>query len=159
MQIDWPKGTESSFFKREARLYDKKILKGGMLCIDPAVHSLGWAYFYAGELVESGYFKTKPASATINNRLGQVYDFVWSFDDVDVLVIEKLIGARIHRHLQNACGVVKAAQPDAAMIECPIRDWKACTKLWEGYSKTDENDAIMLGVATLAKIDQEVKIG
>lgn len=149
-KIKWPGGHDTANFKRQAQKLLPKLQNGTMLAIDPASNIMGWALYTNMQLQDYGSFRTRPSTAKVNNKLGQIYEFVWAFDNIDVLCIELLKGSKIHRTLQNACGAVKAAQPDAEMIECPIPAWKACTKLWPNYTKTDENDAVMLSITTIA---------
>lgn len=127
------------------------ILTGTLLAIDPSSGSAksdaGFALYRKGELVKSGTIVVNK-KANIFKRLIDLYNFVrCEFPDIDVMAIEKIRG-RSHTYLRWSVGVTIVAARHAAVIEVPTVTWKKYAG--KDYEKSDEQDAIGIGKATIA---------
>ena len=126
--------------------HQDKIQKGTMLSIDPGSTSPGWALWMLGRLVDSGSFQAKGGIA---ERLAQIHDFIEGLPTPDILIIEK-IGmirgggkAQAHRYLFWSLGSLAGATRAKVLIEIPQNLWSKFRD--RTYTKSDEEDAIMLG--------------
>jgi len=122
-----------------------------MLVIDPSSGSAGsmpgYALYFKGVLKESGTIKIDPKQP-IQYRLNDLYN--WCVDNhVDVLVIERIRGARAHEYLRWAVGVTICAVKALTVLEIPTTVWKIDARANEAYEKGDEQDALMMGEAVL----------
>lgn len=90
----------------------------------------------------------------INFRLQELYDQLCGFECPDVVTIEEIKGSHAHDYLKYAIGVSMAAVRTPVVITVPINVWKKVAKLVEGYHKTDENDAIVMGQATVLRAQE-----
>lgn len=145
------------------------ILTGKLLAIDPSTGSgssmPGYAVFQEGKLLESGIIlvdlkgNRSQKLYEINRTLRE--DFTGPFDVVAVesagYFIGKMNPAAVIS-LQRAIGAVIAAHPVKCLIEVPSNVWQRHT--FPGYIKTDENDAISIGLCVIntARELKELKI-
>jgi hypothetical protein len=138
----------------------KAALKGKMLCIDPSSGGsskkgeksvAGFALFEDGVLEESGTLEF-PTEKEVYKRLKNVRDEVRSaFTDVyDLLVLEDIRGYRAQQSLIQACGVFITSVDCKQFFQPNVQTWKSIAKHWGGYVKSDEQDAIYMGYATVA---------
>jgi hypothetical protein len=130
-----------------------------MLVIDPSSGGTsrkgekslaGWAYFESGVLVESGVIEY-PTEKIVFKRLKNVYEY-WkkSLLKYDIFVIEDIRGYRAQQSLIQACGVYIATIPFDEFFQVNVKTWKSIATKWGGYVKSDENDAVYMGYATVA---------
>ena len=144
----------------EVAKYSDQILGGLMLCIDPSSGSRGsmpgYAYFQAGELIESGIIEVNPNQKP-HIRLAEIGAILRDreqFPEPDVLILEEIKSIRGKfkppMSLLWACGVI------ASSFSCPLIE--VAPKLWtkirdDAYEKSDEEDARYIGkyVIGLAK--------
>lgn len=125
---------------------DKLVAEAGdklpdFIAVDPSSTSLGWACYKGGILHGSGTIR---ASSRKDNyiRLLTIYDKLLPHQDNNVLVLEQIRG-NAHKVLHWSVGAtITAIRPDY-LIEIPYECWKRMA--WDGYEKTDENDAILMG--------------
>lgn len=131
------------------------ILNGHVLCIDPSSGSQsslpGYAIYKQGKITESGLITLK-VSNRINNKLYEINRTLREeFDKPDLLILEYIPsiiyrGSNLNRNsvmsLHKSIGAIISSF-DCQMLEIPAVFWRKFTS--EGYVKSDENDAIMLG--------------
>lgn len=138
----------------------KAALKGSMLCIDPSSGGsskkgeksvAGFALFDEGILVDSGTIEF-PEEKVVYKRLHNVRDITReSFSDrYDLLVLEDIRGYRAQQSLIQACGVFITSIDCKEFFQPNVQTWKSIAKHWGGYEKSDEQDAIYMGYATIA---------
>lgn len=160
MSIRWPQGKHPDKFRRKVSKWSNRILTGKMLAIDPASGASsmpGWALYDAGKCIASGEIplsSKKPVQYRLAELLGVL---ATGFQNPlpDVVVIEEIRGRMAHHYLLWSIGVTVSAFPDAELLEIPVSFWKCCVP--EGYEKSDEEDAKIMGqaVVLLAKeLDQ-----
>lgn len=141
------------------------VLEGRLLAVDPSSGGSsdpGYAYYVGGELQDSGTVEVD-GRKKVERRLRQIYLALFErfAGRVDILVVEKIRGARAPAQLQWSVGVIMAAccvvddqgQRPAA-IELPISTWKRYAKQIDEYEKGDEADAIVIGLSLI----QEAKL-
>ena len=133
----WPKGNHPTKFRKELTALAPKIKTGRVLVIDPASQSCGYAILDKLKLVDSGTIVVK---GSILKRLGLLYIELRDLGEFEVLVVERIRGARAHAYLKWSVGAIVAGAQAASMIEMPIAFWKAVIDK-KTYEKTDENDA------------------
>lgn len=127
------------------------LATGRVLAFDPATgrgeSRPGWAWYVAGELVESGVLQYKGgALAGCLSRLhGALLDLVERLGQVDAFVVEELRGKMVHPHLTWSVGVAVAAVNCPLTLELSIWIWKAWAAIDPNYTKGDEADAILIG--------------
>lgn len=133
------------------------ILNGRMLAIDPSTGSRssmpGYAVFQAGQLIESGTIEVDLKG----NRAERLFEINRTiredFEVPDVVAVESagyFIGKMNPTSiisLQRAIGAVIAAHPVKCLVEVPSNVWQRHT--FQGYIKTDENDAICIGLCVI----------
>src|SRR5574343_1533553 len=89
--------------------HDNLILGGNMLAIDPASHSLGYAYYKKGQLIDKGTLEA-PSRLSIHGRLLWLNTNLKLLQDqhgvVDVLIVEEIRGRMAHAYLMWAVGMV-----------------------------------------------------
>lgn len=154
--VKWPNGqTEfyKAIFKHRAILLD-----GHFVVIDPASGSSsspGFAIFKQGIRTASGSIKV-PNSKEVQPRLHYIYDELQKItaDPPDLLILEKLRGAMVPASLWFAAGTTIAAIRTPRMVEMPICVWRAYagksyTDAKTQGSTTDEEDAVMMGLAAI----------
>lgn len=121
------------------------INEGTMLAIDPASggsSQAGWALFKGGVLVNAGVIDVEKGN--IGHRLRQTYSALVE-DTVDVLAIERLRGSRCHVYLLWSVGVIVAAVEHIHLVEVPVPKWRAYAKATGTWTKSDDQDAVMIG--------------
>lgn len=136
------------------------ILTGKLLCVDPSTgsHSSlpGFAWYDNGELIESGVITVNVSS----NRSLKLYEIARTireeFDVPDVLIVEyiphmvynkgKMNGNSLMA-LQKAIGAIIGAIPCPNLLEIPEAAWRSHKP--EGYIKSDEFDAITIGLCAI----------
>jgi hypothetical protein len=137
------------------------ILNGSILSIDPSSGSKnsqpGYAIYRAGQLVDSGFIAVKAGEA-LHKRLFYLGNCLREqFEKPDVVVTENIPPffpkegeSRFFNmsivSLQRAVGVVQAAF-DVPVIEVAPITWRK--NIPDNYRKTDEADAIMLGLTVI----------
>lgn len=140
----------------------KEILTGTMLCIDPSTGSKssrpGYAWYEKGHLKESGEI-TVDLGANRSKRLYEISRCVREdFPKPDILVVEyippvsyKGTATRMNTvslmALQKAIGAIMAAHPFEHLLEIPASAWRVYKP--DNYEKTDEFDAICLGICAV----------
>lgn len=146
-----------------------EILTGRVLAIDPSTGSAsskpGFAWFEKGELVESGEISLD-ITANRSKRLYEISRTVREeFDQPDVLVVEyippvtyrggnQMNGVSLMA-LQKAIGAILAAHPVEHLLEIPAAAWRKWKP--ESYIKSDEMDAISLGLCAIGTARQAKK--
>ena len=143
---------------REVKNY---LLGGHTLAIDPSSGSSGsmpgWALFDRGTCVDSGTIEVARDGSYFNKQLHSLNTCLREqFSQPDVLVIEHVAPifsggkhaqfANTHK-LHQGIGATMAAF-NCPMVSIPPMIWKKYAP--ENYVKTDEHDAIMLGVAAIS---------
>lgn len=132
----------------DARRNAHLILGGTLLSIDPAsggTSEPGYAVFHRGVCVESGIVPLLK-TGQVQHRLKLLYCAL-SKHAVDVLIIERIRGAKAHAYLQWSVGVAVAAVCPALLLEMPVPTWKMLAgKL---HIKSDETDARAIGQALI----------
>lgn len=154
--INWPKDIGLLEFK--IKPHADLILTGTLLAVDPSSGSRtsqpGWAFFSEGEYLMGGTLRIDH-KGDIYQRLIDLYKGLNTLLDTtpDVMVIEKIHKSMSSNYLLWAVGVSIAAVQQPLTIEVLPHIWKATSKVDKTYTKTDENDARMLGrtVIELAK--------
>jgi hypothetical protein len=158
--VDWPKDRKgkkdcTNFWKRTSKSMDR-ILTGRMLVIDPATTKAGWAMYEAGKLVDSGVIEINPKLPTVL-RLFELYKHIQSLPkDIDLLVIERILGSMARPPLYWAVGVSIIAAGCAEVLEVNIPFWKAVVP--KDYIKDDQKDAESMGLTVLL-MAKEIKSG
>lgn len=154
----------SSIFGRLVSQYARSILSGRLLAIDPSSGSTGsmpgFALYEKGQLISSGRIKI-PLGQAPHRRMFHLGECLRSnFKDVDVLVVENLsTGFGVSTVLLQSVGAVYASVESPLCIPVSPRTWHMNAP--EGYVKTDEGDAVLLGWTTIkaaaivAKVDYE----
>jgi len=150
---------------RETMLYGQVkeawelILNGTFLSIDPSIGSTasmpGYALFEQGNLVESGIIQV-----SISNKKNiRLYNIAKSFREgfrkPDVIAIENIPPIKFKGgmngwslvSLQRSIGAILSVF-DAPYIEVAPIAWQKYK--FDGYSKSDEEDAICIGLCVLA---------
>ena len=142
----------------------KAVLNGTMLAIDPSIGSdsslPGYALFEQGELVESGVFEVQ-RGASKHIRLYEITRIIREdFPYVpDVLAVERIV-ARPFRggsgmnavslsSLHKAIGAIMSAAPFTHLVEVATSSWVPYKP--DDYEKTDEFDAITIGLCVIGK--------
>ena len=143
--------------------YRKDLLSGEVLCVDPSSGSKssmpGYAVYRKGELVESGTIEV-PLGDKIYDRLVYLVACIKrEFNTTpDVLVIEDIpIGkGRLRmaalRSLNMSVGAIIGALEVDKVVALHPRFWKKHARV--NYSKSDEQDAIMMGEVCFKVISQ-----
>lgn len=127
---------------------------GKVIVIDPSSSSnLGWAFFYRGQLVDSGSYTHN--GTTVYTRLHKLAEFLRTdgrFLYPDVVVIEKLYRSRTTpTHLLWSIGTILASlNHKGNVVECPITLWRGIAdarhlKLKKSKIATDKMDAEAMG--------------
>lgn len=135
--------------------------EGTMLCIDPTsggtdskgnVSVAGFAVFKGGKLVESGTIGF-PQEKVVFKRLRNVLDAITKFfaeREFDLLVLEDIRGFKAQQSLIQSCGVYIVGIQSKEFFQPNVQTWKAVARMWGGYTKSDEQDAIYMGYAAIA---------
>lgn len=139
----------------------KAVLEGRMLCIDPSSGGsskrgdksvAGWAEFNAGILVGYGTIEY-PDEKEVFKRLKNVKKALedkFGNDHFDIFVLEDIRGYRAQQSLIQSCGVYIVSLSCSEFFQPNVQTWKSVARLWGGYVKSDEQDAIYIGYATVA---------
>lgn len=161
------KKTKTSLIDKQCRQFSREILHGSMLSIDPSIGSSnsqpGFAVWEAGELLDSGIIQLGTAAGgSVASRL---YAFrtclEQDFQQPDVLVLERIVlNVKVASYCNSS--VIKMNQAiGVAMSQwgCPViavspMSWKAAAKKWDAYEKSDEHDAIALGLCVIHKVKE-----
>lgn len=115
------------------------------IAVDPASTSLGFAVYKDGICIQSGVLKAA-ASRKNYERLLRMYDKLLDHNGQDLLVVEQIRG-NAHKVLHWAVGTTITAIRPSYLIECPYEVWRCLMP--DGYEKSDEGDAILMGQAVL----------
>ena len=144
----------------------KKILEGKILSIDPTSGGLirttnetsqaGWAEFEKGKLTNSGVIEI-PFHPAKEERFRSILEILQKEfkETYDVLIIEDIPMAprrgqfNVSSTLIQACGVYIAGT-SGELIEMATHTWQAIARRLGGWTKTDESDAIYIGLAAVA---------
>ncbi len=148
--MKWTNGIKNAKDVKDIAKHSDLILSGVVLSIDPASNSLGWAIYENGSLTKKGTIKAKKGA--VNTRLCEIaVELEKIAPGVDLLAVEKIRGSRAHDYLKWAIGMVITTVKAKEFVEVPIQFWKKLVE--DGYVKTDENDAELIGkvVITIAK--------
>lgn len=155
----------SSKVNRETNLYKQvkqeweTILNGVFLAIDPSVGSTssmpGYALFDKGNLIESGIIRVSP-TAKKNIRLFSITKSLKEeFKTPDIIAIENIPPISFKGgmsgwslvSLQRSIGAILSVY-DIPYVEVAPSAWQKYK--FDGYDKSDENDAICIGLCVLA---------
>ena len=156
--IIWPKGLQP--FYNKVKQHQEIIRTGIVLAIDPSSASAasmpGFAIFNNSELVLKGTIKINHKQI-IYHRLTELYHKIQELIDAppDVLVIETVNKQQGHIFLLWAVGVSIAAAKAPIVFEEHNCLWKAVAKATPGYTKSDANDAEMIGWALIKAAQRE----
>ena len=146
-RVRWPRGKTIDLLANKVRASREKILNGRIVAVDPGTYHAGFAVFEATKLKTSGVIDM-PEKMEINDRLTYLYDELTKVaGKPDVMALELLRGQMAHAYLVWSAGVAVAAVRAPVLLEIPVVLWKAATD--EGYEKSDQNDAQMLGRALI----------
>lgn len=148
----------------------REVLEGTMLCIDPSTGSKssrpGFAWYEKGVLKESGEIIVDLKE----NRSKRLYEIARTvredFPKPDVLVVEYIppVTYRTSEHgmdgvslmaLQKAIGAIIGAHPFEHLLEIPASAWRKYKP--DDYIKSDEWDAIVLGICAVETANQIYK--
>lgn len=144
------------------------ILSSTLLAIDPSSGSSGsmpgYAIFKAGRFTDSGIIKLE-AGTSIHSRLFHLRKALTEdFKEITpaILVTENIPGINFNGkfinksmiHLQKAIGVTTSCF-DCPVIEVAPISWRKFIP--ENYQKSDECDAIMMGLTVLLTASSEYK--
>ncbi len=133
--------------------------KGKFLTVDPSSGALnrksgkksegGWALFENGTLTSSGIYQVDGADK--DSRLVDLARVMREeFNDgVDVLVLEDIWGYIASKALVQACGIIIGNVGTNRVIELNVSTWKSIARRIGGWEKSDEMDAIYIGVAAV----------
>jgi hypothetical protein len=133
------------------------LTEGHVLAIDPSSGSRdsmpGYAVFIAGQLVDSGLIEVA-RGRELNRKLFIIGETLRTqFEVPDVLVVEHIPpfmrGSGFSKSivaLQRAIGMI-IGSIDRPLLEVPPITWHKLAP--EGYQKSDEKDAIMIGYAAI----------
>jgi hypothetical protein len=153
--IKWPGGKrDMAQFRRDVGSHIDTILNKSFLAVDPASNALGWAVFNQGKYETSGILKA-PARYNVPQRLQYLYDEFKLVQGHPLLLVESIRSARLSQIVKYAVGMTIVASRCPDYIECPIPVWKAVAAATHTYTKSDEQDAIMIGVAAIL-VAQEI---
>lgn len=144
------------------------ILNGKVLCIDPSIGSAasrpGYAWYENGELVESGEIVNR-LSDNKSKRLFEIAETIRTdFPVPDVLVVEYIPNNVYKRSkmnsigiasLQRAIGAILGARPFEHLLEIPTVSWMHYRP--DDYKKTDEWDAIVMGICVVSVARQIIE--
>jgi hypothetical protein len=149
---------------RAVRKHAKLITTGHVLAIDPSVGSKdsqpGYSYWIAGELEDSGLIHLgSAATGSIPQRLHRLRTTLEAEWAPDILVVERIVINIKAAKSYHGPAVLKMNQAIGACmsqwgvptIEVSPMSWKATAKRWGRYEKSDENDAIALGMCVVDK--------
>lgn len=144
------------------------IKTGTMLVIDPSSGSAGsmpgFAYFEGAEMVDFGILQLDSRKA-LNSKLFDLGTILRArFPKVDVFVMEFIApfmggkkgdfkGDAIVK-LHKSIGAVQASVECTKYLEIAPKSWHAWLRkhsLHDNYDKTDENDAVVMGMFCLEK--------
>jgi hypothetical protein len=160
----------TSRLAQEIEQHADALQQGYVLAIDPSSGSSGslpgYAVFRAGRLVDAGLIGLPRGTRAIANRLYLLRNaLATEFEKPDVLVIELISpvmpsknGTFLHK---SAASLIKSVGAilstwDVPTLEVSPTTWHSMTP--PTYTKTDVNDAIMIGWAaliTLARVRGE----
>jgi Holliday junction resolvasome RuvABC endonuclease subunit len=146
--INWPK--DIGLLELKIKPHADLILTGTVLAVDPSSGSRtsqpGWAFFSEAEYLMGGTLHIDHKN-NIYQRLIDLYKGLSTLTDTtpDVMVIEKVHVSMSSSYLQWAIGVSIAAVQQPLTIEVLPHVWKSVAKSDKSYTKTDENDARMMG--------------
>ena len=147
--ITWPAGKKDfPNFKKNVSRHLDTILRGTFLAVDPASNSLGWAVFENGKYKSSGTLKA-PAKLPLPGRLQYMHDNFKDLKGHKLLVVEAIRSVKLSQVVRYAVGMTLVASRAEEYIECPIPVWKAVAAASSTYTKTDEQDAIMIGASAV----------
>lgn len=133
---------EMKKFQASLRPHKKAILHGSLLAIDPGSRSLGWARFEAGQLLISGAYEA-PTSMPAHKRLVKIADQLSQWTCPNILAIERMF--KFNPSLVWSVGMSIVVTRPQDLIEVNVRAWKKFAEEDDGYEKSDEWDAIMIG--------------
>lgn len=138
----------------------KDVLEGTLIAFDPSTGSQssmpGYAVFVKGELVESGIIKVN-ASDRKNVKLYEIsISLRTEFPKADVIAIENIPPVSYNRKgamrgwaivaLQRSIGAIMASF-NCEYIEVAPASWQRYK--FPGYDKSDEHDAICIGLTCI----------
>lgn len=136
------------------------ILQGTVLAWDPSSggrgSNPGWAWYSAGKLETSGVIELDD-KLPAPTRLRELLSVILADDEQpDILVVEQLRGKMVPAPLHWSVGVLLAGYSPQHTFEMPISTWKTYARQCDEYEKTDEMDAIAIGLS-LIEIAKELK--
>jgi Holliday junction resolvasome RuvABC endonuclease subunit len=152
--------TKTSRVYSEVRDNLTLLLKGRVLAIDPSIGSTssmpGWAYYNAGELIESGILEINPKQSVWDRLqdLSRLVRQLYKRFDIDILIYEDIPSQRqgggnanAHASLLKAQGAIMSVPGPRAYVGIFPVSWKRMVR--PTYVKSDEADAIEIGYIVL----------
>lgn len=151
-------GKKTKLYENVQRLKGP-LLCGSVLCIDPSIGSSssspGWAYYQAGQLVDSGIIHTGGSHLELwqrARRLGDSLRILCAEYKIDVLVYEDIpatsgFNQNAIASLLKAVGVVLACTTSSHVLGIHPASWKNYVR--SEYKKGDKEDAIEIGYVAI----------
>lgn len=136
----------------------KAVTSGLMLVIDPSTGStgnMGYAIFDEGYLIESGEIETHSKSSPTFKRIRDMAVLInEEFTDYyDMLLVEKLRTFKLADSLRAMTYVMQASVDTKNYSELTPATWQSIAREFIDWNpekyKTDENDAVFLGIAAI----------
>jgi hypothetical protein len=132
------------------------VMKGKLLAVDPSIGSTssmpGWAFYDAGELIESGTLSINPKQSVWARLqdLARLIRQLYKHFGIDILVYEDIPSQRqgggnanAHASLLKAQGAIMAVPGPRAYVGIMPISWKRMAR--STYVKSDEADAVEIG--------------
>lgn len=156
------KKNKRSQLAQSVERYQTAIETGRFISIDPSSGSSkslpGYAIFNRGKLVDAGLIRIPPGTRDVNHRLYDLREVMKGyFREPDILVLEMInfsAGGKSSGALQKAIGAMMTLWP-VPVLEVAPSTWKKYLHLAPGYTKSDVNDAIMIGQAVIWTLQEQ----
>lgn len=154
---DIPKKTK---LYQEVSRFRGPLVYGNVLCIDPSIGSSssspGWAYYQAGQLIDSGIIRTGGSHLELwqrARRLGSSIKLLCDEFRVDILIYEDIpassgFNQNAVASLLKAVGIVLACSESSHVLGIHPASWKNYVR--PEYKKGDKEDAIEIGYIAIS---------
>lgn len=120
------------------------------------------AIWQGGELVDAFEIPI-PKCRSVESRLNYLLHVLLDLPEPDIWAIEHIPpyihtpgGKTVNFSLHKSVGVFQAVWGKTTCIVIPVQSWKALVSSVPNYTKTDRNDAILIGVTALTEGDVDV---